>query len=142
MVEWQQYERRVFELFCEKYPNHELLYNQKVRGRHSKVLRQVDIMIRIADVEIIGIFDCKHFNKKVNVKTVDSMIGFMDDTDAQFGGIISKMGFSKGAQNRANAARIKLDVIPFTSVEVLVDEFVPSLDFSNSRNSMYIPLIF
>lgn len=70
------------------------------------------------------------------------MIGFLDDLSAGIGGVVSTNKFSLGAINRAKAARIDLRTIEFQSVEQLVDQFVPSLDFSDSRNSMYIPLVF
>lgn len=139
---WRDYEGQVFEKFREKYPNQEILFNQNIVGRYSLVERQIDILIKasIADSVQIGVFDCKKFNKKIDVKTVDSMIGYMDDLNANYGGIITCRGFSKAAINRARAGNIKLEVIEFKSVSELIDHFVPSLDFSDARNSMYIAL--
>ena len=69
------------------------------------------------------------------------MLGFMDDLGTKHGGLVTTIGFSEAAQNRAIAPDIVLRVIPFTSVEQLVDDFVASLDFSDPRNSQYIPLL-
>lgn len=104
----------------------------------------MDILVkfRVADVEGIGVFDCKCFGRNVDVQKIDYMIGFLDDLSAGIGGVVSTNKFSLGAINRAKAARIDLRTIEFQSVEQLVDQFVPSLDFSDSRNSMYIPLVF
>lgn len=89
----------------------------------------------------IGVFDCKKFNTKINVKTIDSMVGYMDDINANYGAIITCKGFSKAAINRAKASNIKLDIIKFESPEQLIEHFVPSLNFSDPGNSMYIGTI-
>ncbi len=141
---WREYESQVFEQFRAKYPEHDLSYDQRLVGRYCRVPRQIDILVKanIVDSELIGVFDCKHFNNRVNVRVIDSMVGFLDDIGAQFGGVISASGFSEAAINRARAASIELKVIPFESPETLIDQFIPSFDFSDPRNSMYIPLLF
>jgi hypothetical protein len=143
-MDWRQYERQIYDLFRNKYPQYESLFDQKLLGRHSKILRQIDILVkfRVADVDGIGVFDCKCYGEKVDVQTIDYMIGFLDDLGARLGGVVTTKGFSEGAENRAKAASIDLRTIEFASVERLVDHFVPSLDFSDPRNSMYIPLLF
>ena len=140
---WRQYEKQVFKEFGRKYPNQKIEFDAKISGRYSATKRQIDILIKaeIADSIQIGVFDCKMFNKKVDVKVVDSMVGFMDDLNANYGGIITCVGFTKAAQNRAKSAGIKLETIEFESVEQIVNHFIPSLDFSDSRNSMYLALI-
>jgi hypothetical protein len=142
-MNWKDYESLVYDEFRAKYPDYELLSDQKILGRHSKVPRQIDIVIKanVAGIEMVGVFDCKYFNKKVNVKVIDSMFGFIDDIGAHFGGVISVKGFSVGANNRAHAAGIDLRVITFESPETVVDQFVPSLDFSDPRNSMYLAIL-
>lgn len=142
-MNWREYEKQIFDEFCKKYPEYKLLYDQKLLGRYSKVPRQIDILVRanVAEVELIGVFDCKCFNENVDVKVIDSMFGFIDDIGARFGGVVTTKGFSGGATNRAKAAGIDLRVITFTSPETVVDHFVPSLDFSKPRNSTYLAII-
>jgi curli biogenesis system outer membrane secretion channel CsgG len=142
-MNWREYETRVFQEFQNKYSEYEIGFDQKLIGRFSKVPRQIDILVkaRIADVDTIGVFDCKCFNKSIDVKVVDSMFGFIDDLGANFGGVVTTKGFSSGAKSRASAARIDLRVITFSSPETVIDEFVPKLDFSDPRNSMYLTII-
>ncbi|MFN7488743.1 MAG: restriction endonuclease [Chryseotalea sp.] len=144
MSNWQEYEKLVFEKFNEKYPDQKIEYNKRLKGKFSKVERQIDILIsvKIADSDQYGVFDCKQFNKRVNVKTIDSMIDFMQDVNANYGGIITCIGFTKAAINRAEASNIKLETIMFDSPEKLVEKFIPSLDFSDPRNSMYYTMFF
>lgn len=142
-MNWRQYEQQIFDLFKKLYPEGELLFDQQVEGRHSRILRQVDILIRyrIVDIDAIAAFDCKCYERSIDVQTIDYMVGYLEDLGARIGGIVTTKGFSEGAKNRASAAQIDLRTIEFQSVEKLVEQFVPSLDFSDPRNSMYIPLL-
>jgi len=142
--DWEQYEKQIFKEFKNKYPDQDISYNQKITGQYSQVSRQIDILIkaRIGDSTQIGVFDCKKFNSKINVKSIDSMIGYMDDLNVNYGGLITTKGYSKAAYNRASARGIKLEIIDFESPKQIVEHFIPSLDFSKVENSMYIPLIF
>lgn len=141
--DWRKYEKQIHERFREKYSEHEILFDQKIPGRYSQIKRQVDILVkfRVADVECIGVFDCKCFGRNVDVQKIDNMVGFLDDVGARLRGVVSAHKFSTGAVNRAKAASIDLRTIEFESVEQLVDQFVHSLDFSDSRNSMYWALV-
>jgi hypothetical protein len=87
------------------------------------------------------VFDCKCYAENIDVQVIDYMVGFLDDLGTRLGGVVTTKGFSDGAVNRAKAASIDLRTIEFASVERLVDQFVPSLDFSDPRNSMYIALL-
>ena len=145
-MSWREYEKQIYVEFRSKYPQWEILFNQHIEGRHSKIQRQVDVLVKfsIADVNGIGVFDCKCYGENVDVQTIDYMVGFLDDVGAQLGGVVTTKGFSQAAINRAagaTAAKIDLRVIRFTTVEELVDEFVPSLDFSDPRNSSYLAAI-
>jgi hypothetical protein len=92
--------------------------------------------------ELIGIFDCKHFSKMVNVRMIDFIVGYLDDLGANYGGVVSSKGFSDAARNRADAnGKIDLRIIPFSSAETVIDSFIPRMDFSDPRNSGYMALL-
>ena len=142
-MDWRRYEQQILEVFRQKYPESEIFFDQHVEGRHSKILRQVDILVKfqIAGVEGVGAFDCKCYSQSVDVQTIDYMVGYLEDLGARLGGVVTTKGFSEGAKNRARAALIDLRTIGFVSVEQLVEQFKPSLDFSDPRKSMYLPLL-
>ena len=141
--EWEIYELQVFKEFEILFPNKEVLFNQKMRGKFSGSLRQIDILVKDSknNKKILAAFDCKHFSKKVNVKTIDSTIGFLKDNDSDYGGVISSKGFSKGAFNRSKVPNFDIRTIPFENPKQLASLLVYSLDFSKPENSMYIPLL-
>ena len=142
-MKWQEYQEQVYKEFRKQYPKEQILYDQKLLGRYSKVKRQIDILVKakMTGYDAIGIFDSKCFNKRVDVKIIDMMFGFIDDIGANFGGVVSAKGFTEGAINRARAANIDLRAIPFESPETVVKYFVPKLDFLDPRNSMYVGLL-
>jgi len=137
---WRQYEEQVYAEFCANYADAEISFDQHLPGRFSEALRQVDVVVRstMAGDPVLGVFDCKCFQRQVDVTEVDRMIGFMDDLNANLAGIVTTVGFSDAAVRRAKASRVTLRTIKFESVAQLVAEFVPSLDFSDPRNSMYL----
>jgi len=139
--EWEAYEIQVYNEFKNQFPNREVLFNQKIRGKYSKSLWQIDILVKDSKNKIIGAFDCKHFSKKVNVKTIDSAIGFLIDIESDYGGVISSKGFSKDAFNRSKVPNFEIRAIPFETPKQLVQHLVYSLDFSKPKNSMYTPLM-
>lgn len=134
----------MFKEFQILFPNKEVLFNQKIRDKFSGSLRQIDILVKDnrSNKIFVGAFDCKHFSKKVNVKTIDSTIGFLKDINSDYGGVISSKGFSKGAFNRSKVPNFDIRTIPFENPKQLASLLVHSLDFSKPENSMYIPIIF
>ena len=121
MKEWEKYEEQIFEKLRADFPDGEILKNQKIKGIFSKRSRQIDILIKgnLIGKEIIGVIDCKKFSKKINVKTVESFIGFLEDVGANLGIMITNKGYSKSAENRVrNYTRdIRLDIVAFEDFE-------------------------
>jgi hypothetical protein len=119
-MDWKDYEDNIYEKFYSEFGNtHELIKNTRVKGIFSKIKRQVDILIKskIVGYGILGVIECKYFSKKINVKTVDSFIGFLEDVGANFGVIITNKGFTPGAKNRAEVKGIRLDIIDFNELD-------------------------
>lgn len=119
-MDWKDYEESIFEKFESEFgTNHELIKNTRIEGKFSKIKRQVDILIKskIIGYGILGVIECKYFSIKINVKIVDSFIGFLEDVGANFGVIITNKGFTPGAINRAEVKGIRLDIIDFNELD-------------------------
>lgn len=112
---WQEYEKIVFENITEIYPDAKLEFNSKLTGKYSKKRRQCDIIIRnqIQDVEIVTLVDAKYYNKKIDVKEVESFISMANDVNADRGILVTPIGYSKSAYNRAenDKSSIFLDIL-------------------------------
>ncbi|AOW18472.1 hypothetical protein LPB03_13850 [Polaribacter vadi] len=124
MTEWKKYEKELFTKYSEEFPDHEIKINDKIIGQFSKVKRQIDISIRknVTNYSVLGIIECKYYNRKVDVKIVDCFIGFLDDIKANFGIIITNKGFTQAAKNRAEVKSIKLHIHKFENIENLIKD--------------------
>ena len=91
----------------------------------SLIERQIDILIeeKVADFNILIIVDCKYFNKKVDVKEVESFLSFLQDLKASKGILITNIGYSKAAYNRAtyDTQDIELRIINFEDLDRFQD---------------------
>jgi len=113
-MNWSEYENEVYEECRVHFPNAVVSRNVKRVGRFSKKFRQIDILIEenVEGVTITWVVDCKLYNIKVNVKQVESFISMVDDIGADKGILITEIGYSQAALNRAhfNPQHIELDI--------------------------------
>lgn len=120
-MNWKKYETEILEYFQETYPETDILFDQKIQGKYSKVSRQIDILIEgeIAGYAIRIAVDCKCFSKKIDVKQVESFCSMVEDVDAHQGILITQKGFSKAAINRAHYGnqKVELDIINFDELK-------------------------
>lgn len=102
-MSWKLYEHKVLEKFREIYPNSEIKYNTTIRGIKSGRSRQIDTLLinRFGNTEVKTVIDSKCFSKRISVTTVESFIGFLSDVGADRGIMVTQVGYSKTAQNRA-----------------------------------------
>ncbi len=120
-MNWKQYEKEILTYFQETYPDTSISFDQKILGKYSKVLRQIDILIegQIAGYQIKIAVDCKNFSKKIDVKKVESFCSMVEDIEAHQGVLISQKGYSKAAINRAHYGnqQVELDIINFEQLQ-------------------------
>lgn len=142
-MDWKEFERLVFKELLKQFPDEMVTRNVKVVGKYSGVPRQIDFLIGNLDegIENCGVFDAKKYSKKINVKTIDSLIGFLLDIGAGYGGVYSSKGFSKGAKARAANAGVDFRVIESDDPVVVAEIMRPLLDFRDPDNSMYLAII-
>ena len=120
-MNWKDYEKEIFEHFKNEYQNAQISYDKKIVGIYSKIDRQVDILIEdyVAGNKISIIVDGKYFNKKIDVKIVESFLGMLKDINAHKGILITQKGFTKSATNRAyyDPTDIELDILNFKDIK-------------------------
>ena len=114
ITNWETYEDIVFEECKANFPNDRIQKNVHLKGKYSKRSRQIDIIIEqtIGDQTVTSIIDCKYYNRKVDVKKVESFIGMVEDLEADRGILITNSGYTKAALDRAhyNPQHIELDI--------------------------------
>lgn len=116
---WRKYERQIHQELTSVFTDCEFEFDDRIFGKHSRIDRQIDISIRgnIGGNKILGIIDCKHFSRNIDIKIIESFLGMLEDTKANFGLIITNKGFSSSAKNRANVRNLRLDIIEFDELE-------------------------
>lgn len=85
----------------------ELEYDYPIHGGGSK---EVDVVVwdNSARYEHITLIECKSGGDPVPQKVVDSVNGYLMNSDADKGVIISKTGFQSGAKERAEGTGVEL----------------------------------
>ena len=118
---WKKYESEIFYIFKLAYPDTNIMYNQKILGRYSKVERQIDVLIEgyIAGRKFFLIIDAKHYSKKIDVKDVEKFISMVEDVNAAQGILITSKGYTQAAINRAyyGPSEIELDILNFDELK-------------------------
>ncbi|OJV54196.1 MAG: hypothetical protein BGO31_12640 [Bacteroidetes bacterium 43-16] len=126
---WGDYEKKVYKAICDAFPESDISFDDSILGIYSKAERQVDFAIRhnVAGKRILGIVDCKYYNKNIDVKMVESFIGMMQDVNANFGFLVTNNGYSQAAKNRVKFSNLKLDVLEVNElkeIEITADYFL------------------
>ncbi len=120
-MDWKDYEIYIHKHFQRLFPDTSITHNVKKIGIISKTKRQVDIYIdgKLAGFDITIIVDCKYFNKKVDVKDVESFLSFLHDLKASKGILITNIGYTQAAFNRAtnDTQDIELRIIDFKDLD-------------------------
>jgi hypothetical protein len=115
MTDWQKYEDSFHDFVSNNFKDSTYEKNAKVLGTESLVKRQIDILAKgkLAGKDVTCAIECKYLNKRVDVKVVDSMIGFCIDVRANLGILVTKKGFTKAAINRAENSHVDIRTVEF-----------------------------
>ncbi len=102
---WKEYEWLVAKLIHDEdtsATSRTVTYDKKVLGKISRQQRQIDILIeeKINGIEAVTIVDCKDRKRNIDIKSIESFIGMVDDVKADYGIIYSPKGYTSGAISR------------------------------------------
>lgn len=137
-MDWKKYEKEIYEHFLSQFPEAEITLDARKIGLYSKVERQIDILIEqyIAGNRLSIALDGKYYNKKVDVKAVESFISMLEDIGAHKGILISNNGFTEAAYNRAHfgPSEIELDILNFTELQAF--QAYGAIPYSGNNGAM------
>ncbi|MCX5445998.1 restriction endonuclease [Streptomyces nigrescens] len=104
---WWEYEREVAELVDGLESGTTVEHDQRVTGRISGVLRQLDALVQgqLAGQPVSIAIEAKRYGRSVSIGTVDEFIGKMLDVGCDRGVLYAAGGFTEGALKRASNAR-------------------------------------
>lgn len=120
-MDWKEYELAVFDLIKSEHPNAVVTHDVHLDGLFSKKSRQIDVLVEhnIGGRPLRTIIDAKFYNRKVDVKGVESFIGMLGDVQADRGILVSPLGFSDAAAKRAfydHAVDIEVEIFNFNDL--------------------------
>lgn len=121
-MKWKEFERAVHQECLRVFFNSEIIFDTHIKGRYSKRKRQVDIFVKGFNGHNLAI-DAKRYNKRVDVKTVESFISMTKDIGADLGILVSEGGFTKTAINRAHLGDegVEVDILSLEELKLFQD---------------------
>ncbi len=108
---WQNYEEEVYEECCRIYGDENVDRNVSKVGVSSQVPRQIDVLVHSEEGDIA--YDAKYYSKRVDVKTIEAMIGMYGDLGVEKFVVVTNKGYSKAALRRAHLGKdnVEADVL-------------------------------
>lgn len=103
-MDWKEYEKEIYEELQRIYPDVPITQNARIQGCITKRKRQIDVLIEIQvlDSPVRIIVDAKYRIHPIDVNDVESFIGMMQDVKADRGILISMVGYTDAAIQRAH----------------------------------------
>jgi hypothetical protein len=109
-AKWKRFEDLAAEIQRQLAPTATVAQNEKIPGRRTGRLRDVDISVRqkVGQYDILVAIDCKDYRRKINVKDIEGFMGLAEDVGANQAAMIAARGFSSTAKKRAADAGVGL----------------------------------
>lgn len=108
---WMDYEKLVATIYAKINTNATVTHNDKIPGKNSGRLRQIDVSIKQSlpgGHDIIVIISCKNYKRKPSIKLIDEFFGLLQDITASKGILICKAGFGETVKSYAKNRNIDL----------------------------------
>ena len=118
-MNWKEYEKKVLEYFQGRFPDAIIKSNVFLQGKLSGIKREIDILIetQILGHSILIAIECKNWKTKLDVSHVGTFIDKLKDVGISKGVMVSKLGYSKGAHQRAKSElEVQLQVLDFENI--------------------------
>lgn len=118
-MNWKEYENKVLDYFTARFPDCKIDRNIELLGRLSKTPREIDILLTttVFGCSMQLVIECKNWNSKLDVADIGTFIDKLHDVGISKGIIISKLGYTEGAYNRARTeVNVQLQVLNFENI--------------------------
>lgn len=118
-MNWKEYEKKVLDYFTTRFPDCKIDKNVKLQGNRSKTPREIDILLTttVFGCAMQLVIECKNWNTKLDVADIGAFIDKLNDVGISKGIMISKLGYSEGAYQRARSEiNVQLQVLNFENI--------------------------
>jgi len=118
---WKWYEKRITDIF-KKIKRAQVEPNVSEMGQDTHTPRQIDIRIKVPmeinlgdgfylEIPVKIIVDCKDRKRAIGIRVIDEVTGLKDDVRAHLAIIVTPMGISRAAKERAKAVGVRPIVV-------------------------------
>src|SRR3954464_15174023 len=109
---WLEYERTVHRELESLFRDATVRHNVELPGKKSRVSRQIDILVEesVGGAPIRTAVETKHYARRIDVKVVEGFIGLLNDIQIERGLLVSPLGYTEAAQQRAFRDDVDLDL--------------------------------
>lgn len=94
-------------------PQATVAHDVHVVGVRSGQNRQIDVAVRgkVGSKDVLVVVECRHYTRSIDVGKIDGFVGFIDDVQASAGIMVTTIGYSPAALERAAAEGIETWVL-------------------------------
>ncbi|MYS86837.1 restriction endonuclease [Embleya scabrispora] len=103
-----EFEQLVARIIAELEPTATVTWDDHIIGKRSGLKRQIDVSIRRANPEFLGIVDAKDYKRPATIERIDALTGVMLDVQANYGALACSGGFAKSIHAYAKSCGISL----------------------------------
>lgn len=109
---------RVFEKLaaavqCYLDPGAIVTHDLHVKGVKSGERRQIDVAVQgsVGSKSVLVVVECRHYARPIDVGKIDGFVGFLEDVQANAGIMVTTVGYSQAALQRADSEGIETWVL-------------------------------
>lgn len=122
----ENFEKALFEKLLNDFPPpiYIVKFDDKILGKHSKVIRQIDVAVYLnqKNPKLLIVADAKRYTNGIHVKHIESFIGMFGDLNADIG-IIAPIYYDKILVSKAAKQRIlhlDIEILPIKLEDALI----------------------
>jgi len=109
---WKAYEHHIAGLLACEFPDAEVMHDVRLEGKLSGCPRQVDVLVRSRLGRMPHardtVVECRAYGRRLIVGDVERFVGFLQDVGVERGVLVTPVGFSAAAEQRAAASGVEL----------------------------------
>jgi hypothetical protein len=110
---------------------------------HSGGTKEMDVVVwnNRERYTITTLIECKFENEPIEQEVVDSLVGVLDNSDADKGVVVSKNGFQSGAKERAEGSGIELWTLRQIIPDIDLEDRIRRVDMDLTVNQPRIEVL-
>ena len=124
----KQFEKASYDVIRSLHGDKRVYHDVQIKGRLSRIKRQVDIQVVSPGSFDFLVFECKNHGRPLDVAVVETFVTNVADIGAKKGALVSNSGFSPGAINMASTLGVDLlNLVDSGNPDIRTQIYIPTL---------------